>query len=798
LFNKAKRYKFTASINPRIYMLRKWAIPAILTLLLLIWLFSLPGQLFPGHYSTVMYDKDGHLLNARVAADGQWRFPESKVIPDKYRVALLTFEDRYFMWHPGFNPLSMIRAIINNTRPGRMKSGASTLTMQVIRLSRQGRPRTIGEKITEIWLATRLELRYSKRSILRMYASHAPFGGNVVGLQAASWRYFGHSQEDLSWAEAATLAVLPNSPALIFPGRNQQLLLQKRNGLLNTLYERGYLDNLELQLALAEPLPGRPHPLPQRAPHLFNRAIADGLDASQIFTTLDTDLQQRIESILLRHHDALKGNHIHNIAVLVARISTGEVLAYWGNTPPTHWQVNAAQVDVIAARRSPGSLLKPFLYAGLLQEGQILPNTLVPDIPTHFQGFSPENFARTYDGAVPASRALARSLNIPAVRMLMDYHPDRFLSLLKSCGLQTLDKPASHYGLSLILGGGEVTMWDIAGAYASMARSLKEYKYDEPEQEKTFFPLRYQINQESKNRAPSPFHAGVLWHTFEAMVEAARPDTETNWHFFSGSRRVAWKTGTSYGNRDAWAIGINPEFIVAVWAGNATGEGRPMLTGIGAAAPVMFDIFGTLPHQSWFTPPHEDLKPMLVCRMSGYPASGFCLATDTLLVPYLEQGTGTCPYHKIIHLDRSTGLRVNSSCASLAEMETHSWFVLPPVQEYYFKQKNPFYKTLPALKAGCSEHADAANPMQWIYPVDATTIFIPVELDGSPGETVFRIAHRHDNTRIHWHLNGMYTGSTLHFHEMAFRPPAGRHVIVVTDDQGHFLEKEVEIRMRSR
>jgi penicillin-binding protein 1C len=798
LFNKPKWANFTFSTNLMISMPRKWAIPAILSLLLLLWFFSLPSQMFSGQYSTVMYDKDGRLLNARVAADGQWRFPESNVIPEKYRIALLTFEDRYYSWHPGFNPFSMVRALVNNTRPGRVKSGASTITMQVIRLSRHGRPRTIGEKITEVWLATRLELRYSKKSILRLYASHAPFGGNVVGLQAASWRYFGHAQEDLSWAEAATLAVLPNSPALIFPGRNQQLLLQKRNGLLNTLHQRGYLDQMELQLAIAEPLPGRPHPLPQHAPQLFNRAMADGLDATQIFTTIDTDLQQRIGSILLRHHDALKGNHIHNIAALVARVSTGEVLAYWGNTPQTTWEVNAAQVDVIAARRSPGSLLKPFLYAGLLQEGQILPNSLVPDIPTHFQGFSPENFARTYDGAVPASRALARSLNIPAVRMLMDYHPDRFLATLRDCGLYTLDKPASHYGLSLILGGGEVTMWDITGAYASMARTLKEYEYDNPDQKKTFFPLNYQISPVNTNYAPSPFGAGVMWHTFEAMVEAARPDTETNWHFFGGSRRVAWKTGTSYGNRDAWSIGINPEYVVAVWAGNATGEGRPMLTGIGAAAPVMFDIFGTLPHQPWFTPPYEDLKPLVVCHMSGYPASDFCTLTETIQVPNLEQETGPCPYHKIIHMDRSTGLRVNSNCASLAEMEAHNWFVLPPVQEYYFRQKNPFYQTLPAFKPGCGEHTTTANPMQWIYPIDAVTIFIPVELDGLPGETVFRVAHRHDNTRVHWHLNGIYTGSTLHFHEMAFRPHPGRHTFVLTDDQGNFLEKEIEIRMRNR
>jgi penicillin-binding protein 1C len=777
-------------------MSRKRAIILILLSLFIFWLFSLPQQLFPEQYSTVMYDSQDNLLHARVAVDGQWRFAPNESIPENYRISLIHFEDRYFYYHPGFNPLAIARAFLQNVQSSKVKSGASTISMQVIRLSRKGRARTIWEKIAEIWLATRLELKYSKEEILQLYASHAPFGGNVVGLQAASWRYYGHRQEELSWAEAATLAVLPNSPSLIFPGRNQELLLQKRNRLLMVLHKRGFIDETTLQLSMAEPLPGKPHALPQHAPHLFLRAEADGLEGQQIFTTINSDLQKRTESILGRHHLNLKGNFVNNMAALVADVNTGQVLVYWGNAPETHGTVNAGQVDVISAHRSPGSLLKPFLYAGLLQEGQILPNSLVADIPTQFQGFNPENFARTYDGAVPASRALARSLNIPAVRMLMDYHPDKFLSLLKSCGLQTFNQPASHYGLSLILGGGEVTMWEIAGAYASMARSLNQWNYELENQLPSFYPLTYQKDETAKLLAgsASPFGAGVLWSTFSAMVEAARPDTESNWKYFSGQRQVAWKTGTSFGNRDAWAIGINPGYVVAVWIGNATGEGRPALTGIAAAAPVMFEIFGILPSQGWFAEPHEDLQPMRICSQSGLPASDHCSPIDTILVPYLDFQTGVCPYHQIVHLDKNTRLRVNSQCASLAEMEAHSWFVLPPVQEYYFRHRNPFYKTLPPFKAGCLDQQ--SNPMQWIYPTTTTAIYIPYELDGSAGEAIFRIAHRHERTKIHWHLNDEYKGSTLDFHEMALRPPAGMNTITVTDEDGNLLEKVIEVRMR--
>jgi len=585
---------------------KKWFVIIPGLIILTAWAFSLSRDLFAQPFSTIITDRDGDLLNAQVAIDGQWRFPPTQSLPDKYRIALVNFEDRWFYYHPGFNPLAFARAMRQNIKARKIKSGGSTISMQGIRLSRQGKPRTFPEKIREIWLATRLEARYSKKEILLLYASHAPFGGNVVGIQAAAWRYFGHSQEELTWAEAATLAILPNSPSLIFPGRNQELLLAKRNRFLHTLHQRGFLDDLTLQLALDEPLPGAPWPLPQDAPHLFTRAVADGLRGQMINTSIDGDLQKRIAGILNTHHAHLRGNHIHNLAAVVADVNTGQVLAYWGNVPLSDAQANAFHVDMISARRSPGSLLKPLLYAGLLRDGMITPQSLVPDIPTHFQGFSPENFTRTYGGAVPADKALARSLNIPAVRMLMQYHPAKFLSLLKDCGISTLDKPASHYGLSLILGGGEITMWEMAGTYASMARTLNLYGDGQQQPHRTFFPLSYRslANSTNKTGKDSPFGAGVIWSTFNAMVEAARPDTEANWNRFSSMRRVAWKTGTSFGNRDAWSIGITPLFVVAVWVGNATGEGRPALTGIGAAAPVMFDIFATLKTGSLFPVPH--------------------------------------------------------------------------------------------------------------------------------------------------------------------------------------------------
>ncbi len=778
---------------------RKWLFISPVILLLLVWWFSLPRELFKQPHSTVLTDREGNLLNAQVASDGHWRFPHTDELPEKYRIALVQFEDRWFYFHPGFNPFSLVRTFYQNLKARKIKSGGSTITMQVVRLSRQGKPRNIPEKVIEIFLASRIEARYSKKDILLKYAANAPFGGNVVGLQAAAWRYFGHSQNDLTWAEAATLAILPNSPSLIFPGRNQETLLAKRNRLLHRLFEKGCFDNVTLQLALNEPLPGAPFPLPQLAPHLFTRAITDGLSGKTVQTTIDGALQQRIAAILVNHNKHLRGSHIHNIAALVADNNTGRVLAYWGNVPQADYTVNARQVDVINAKRSPGSLLKPFLFAGLLRDGMITPQSLVPDIPTHFQGFSPENFTRTFDGAVPADRALARSLNIPAVRMLMQYNPAKFLSLLKDCGVTTLEKPALHYGLSLILGGGEITMWEMAGAYASMARTLNHYGNGQQIPFETFFPLTYQQpgKAEINSKKDSPFTTGVIWSTFNAMIEAARPDTEANWSRFGANRRVAWKTGTSFGNRDAWAIGVTPQYVVAVWVGNATGEGRPAITGIGVAAPVLFDIFGTLPSGTWFSTPYEDLKRITVCSMSGLPASQYCNSIDTIYMPSVDIQTGVCHYHRVVHLHHKTGERVNLGCVPLSDIETTSWFVLPPTQEYYFRQKNPFYKPLPPIRIGCQEQGSSHFPMQWIYPTETTIIYVPLELDGKPGETIFKVAHNQENAILYWHLNDQYVGSTTQFHEMAFRPPPGKYRFIVTDHLGNIISKELEIRSRN-
>ena len=421
--------------------------------------------------STVVEAKDGSLLGARIADDGQWRFPGTDIVPDKFEKAILTFEDRWFYYHPGINPVAIVRAIKNNIKAGRIISGGSTITMQVARISRGGKPRTYTEKVIEMLSALKLELLNSKKRVLLLYTNNAPFGGNTVGLEAAAWRYTGKSADDLTWAQAAALAILPNSPSLVFPGRNQNLLKERRNELLKRLYQREYFDSLTLVLSLDEPLPGQPLALPAKAPHLTDYFFKR-MNGSRIKTTLDPLIQERATDILNTHQKDLENNFIFNSACLIIEVETGNVLAYVGNSTLEEATLHGGDVDIIRSLRSTGSILKPILYAGMQQSGQILPNSLVADIPTRFPGFSPKNFDQSFRGAVPAGSALSQSLNIPAVRMLQQYNPELFLDLLKKTGFTSFGNSADYYGLSMILGGGETSLWDLTGVYASLSRVL--------------------------------------------------------------------------------------------------------------------------------------------------------------------------------------------------------------------------------------------------------------------------------------------------------------------------------------
>ncbi|WP_370568406.1 penicillin-binding protein 1C [Lacinutrix sp. WUR7] len=765
----------------------------ILVVLFLAYYFCLPKQLFKDPTATVITSANNELLGAQIAKDGQWRFPQNDSVPEKFKTCIIQFEDEYFYKHPGFNPISIFKALKQNIQSGEVKRGGSTITQQVIRLSRKGQSRTYFEKIKEMILATRLEFRESKDQILAFYSSYAPFGGNVVGIDAASWRYFNRNANQLSWAESATLAVLPNAPSLIYPGKNQERLLVKRNRLLQKLLEKEIIDSLTYSLSIAEGLPQKPYPLPQMAPHLLQK-VAKTNYGKRVQTTINSRLQKQTNTIVKNHYNLLKQNEIYNMSVLVLDVKTRKVLAYVGNAPTD--RAHQKDVDIIDKPRSTGSILKPFLYAAMLDSGDLLPNTLIADVPTKYGSYSPVNFNKEYDGAVPASRALSRSLNVPAVRMLQEFGLDRFHHYLKELKLKDLKYNANHYGLTLVLGGAESNLWDLCKSYASLSSTVNHYSENSSQYftnefcEPTFLASE-EIDFGKKTSDKTLFDAASIYLTYESLKEVNRPESDESWEFFDGSKQIAWKTGTSFGFRDAWAIGTTKDYVVGVWVGNADGEGRPGLVGVQTAAPILFDVFDALPNSDWFAKPFDEMQEVSICEKSGYRATENCEETQNKFIQLSGLKTKPCPYHKLVHLDTNEQYQVNSSCEAISNITNKSWFVLPPLMEFYYKTKNPFYKRLPRFRSDCL--GENTISMQFIYPKENTTVFLPKDFDGNTNELVLKIAHSKPETTLFWYVDAVFVGTTKDIHDMAILPKVGKHVITVVDTFGNETKRKITI-----
>ncbi|MCR9183123.1 MAG: penicillin-binding protein 1C [Flavobacteriaceae bacterium] len=757
------------------------------------WFFCLPKPLFDDPTSTVVESREGILLGARIAEDGQWRFPKADSLPYRFAISIQYFEDEYFYRHPGFNPISMGKALKDNLLTDK-KRGASTLTQQLIRLSRKNKQRTYFEKGIELFQATRLEAGYSKKEILNLYASHAPFGGNVVGLETASWRYFGVPANELSWGQSAALAVLPNAPALIFPGKNETLLKQKRDRLLKKLYQKGVFDELTYEMSILEPLPGKPYTLPDQTLH-FTEKMKRNHPGERIKSTININLQSQLNQITRDHHFQLRQNQIHNLSIIILDVHTREIVGYVGNSPTgvEHQKF----VDVTDKPRSTGSILKPFLFASAMHAGELLPKTLVADVPTTINGYSPENFEKQFNGAVPASTALSRSLNVPAVRLLQDYGLQRFYNQLKKMNLGNLNHQANHYGLTLILGGAESSLYEVTKTYANLAATLNHFTSNSSQYRANEFTNPVFIQGENadfgKNQFEPPvFGAGAIYKTFESLRESNRPNADENWSFYQDARPIAWKTGTSYGFKDAWAVGVTPDYAIGVWVGNAIGEGRPGLTGIQAAAPVLFDILKILPvNKLWFDVPYDDLIEETICSQSGYRAGLYCEATSVEWIPTQGIKTISCPYHHQTTLNETESYRVNSSCYSLENSKQKTWFSLPPVMEYYYAKLHPQYKTLPPFHPDCI--AENEQLMAFIYPKRREQVMLPKDFDENINDVIFKLAHRDRDAVVYWYLDETYIGKTETFHELAVIISPGNYVLTVMDQQGNKIQERVEV-----
>ncbi|HUL59089.1 MAG TPA: penicillin-binding protein 1C [Anaeromyxobacteraceae bacterium] len=766
---------------------------AVLLALALAWVVPLPARL-AAPPSVVVEFRDGEPAHVFVAPDGRWR-PEVRLreIDPAYLRALLRLEDRRFRWHPGVDPVAVLRAAAGNLAAGRRVSGASTLTMQLVRVL-EPRPRTLRSKAIEALRALQLELRLSKDRILAAYLQFVPFGGNVEGVEAASLAFFGHRPTALSAAEIATLLAVPQDPNRRAPAPGHGALLGRaRDAVAQRLAALGALprgggpaasDGALLAEIAATPVPPALRAFPRAAPHAaaWLRQLAPG--EARIRTTLDAGAQRLAERVLQGAAPELRNQGIWNGAAVVVDHAAGEVRALVGNFDFRDGE-HGGQVVAFAAPRSPGSTLKPFVYAMAIERGLAGPRTLVADVPAAYGGWSPKNFDGHFDGLVALDDALARSLNVPFVALLREVGVEPFLGALRGMGVRSLDPRPGHYGLSAAIGGVELSPLELAGLYATLARGG------------TWEELRVRPGPPRPEPARA-IAAGAAWLAADALAKRDRPDFPSRRALTGAPAHVRWKTGTSFGHRDAWSAGFGPRHTAVVWLGNVDGTPSRALVGGEVAAPLLFDLLEGLadraPAPSASVPP-PDLVWVEVCALSGRPATPACPHRSA--VPALRSAVPTepCPFHRLVDVDLATGRALAPGCRDGRRFEPRPYVVWPASVRRWLRDADRTLPEPPALADGCARGGRRRAP-QIVSPapgqvallvpgVDAARQEIPLEADAGEG-------------RLSWFVDGEFLGEAAPEARLWWTPRPGRHELVVTDDAGLSARRALEVRERPR
>ena len=742
----------------------------------------LPKKLLSRDYSQVILAKDSTFLRVFLNEEQQWCLPPSLQpdIPENLKIAILTFEDQHFYRHPGVNPIALVRALYLNIKHQQVVSGGSTITMQLARML-ENNPRTIFNKLSEIFLAVKLELHYSKEEILNDYLAHAPFGANIRGYLAASHRFFGKKPNQLTWGEAATLAVLPNAPSMIFPSRNNRQLEKKRNVLLLKLYENNIIDLETYELSLLEKTPNKIIPFPLASPHLTDY-IHSRNQLAVVHTSIDQNLQYETNFFVKQHAAQLKQMGVMNLCAIVVDNQSGKVASYVGSQDYNDLE-NEGRVNGIISARSSGSILKPYLYALAIDEGLILPQTLIKDVPTYFSSFAPSNASESFSGISTASKALVHSLNIPAVRLLNSYGVNKFYNLLEAAGVQTLFRTADDYGLPLILGGAEVTPWDMAKLYMGMANAGN------------FQDISYLKAERSKS-AHDLVSSGSTYLILDQMKELIRPGLEFYWKKYSAQEPIAWKTGTSYGHKDAWAAGVTPKWTIIVWAGNFDGTSNKSLSGMRSAGPLLFNILKVLPKDpdnKWFKPNLKDFVTVKTCDDTGFYASEYCEKINETQAPVNMKPLKICPYHTRIYVDKKQEFAVCSHCWSGNQI-SESILKYSPDVNYYLRKNGSLVINEAVHNPSCpvkQEH----GILQIIYPINNANLFVTKDFDGTYQPVISRLATQFPEREIFWYLDESLVGTTVNKSSIPLKLRSGNHTLTAVDTEGNRDQVKFSVRL---
>ncbi|MFN0063556.1 MAG: penicillin-binding protein 1C [Myxococcaceae bacterium] len=744
----------------------------------------LPARLSEAPSTTVLF-RDGSAAHVFVAPDGRVRVPVAlERVDPRFVRALLALEDKRFGAHPGIDPLALARATWTNFRAGRRVSGASTLTMQLVRVL-EPRPRTLFSKGVEALRAMQLETRLAKSDILAAYLQFAPYGKNVEGIESAALAYFGHSALHLSAAEIATLLAVPQAPARRFPRpQNAQGLRRGRADVARRLAVAGIFTAAEVAEVEATALPTGLHPFPRHAPH-----VAFDLrkrPTPRVETFLDPGLQRLAERTLHAQRDWAHNNGIYNAGILLVEHATGEVRAAVGNFD--FWDAaHAGQMSSLSAPRSPGSALKPFLYAWAIEKGIANPAQRVPDLPIQFSDYSPHNFDGEFRGLVTLEEALSLSLNVPFVHLLREVGVEPFLNVLRRMGAHSLNRAPGHYGLSAAVGGVEITPTELASAYATLAQGG------------VYQPLRW-TKAETPLKPVRIFSRGAAFLARQTLALRDRPDFPERRDQARDSPFISWKTGTSFGFRDAWAAGSTRTHTAVIWMGNLNARGANALTGASAAAPVLFDLLEAVEArhaQGLPSPEHPpaDLTPVEVCAFSGHIPTPACPQRATTLALRRAVPTKPCPFHVRVEVDTETRRAVTPLCRHGRKTELLTFASWPTALRRFGKAEWLPLDAPPPLAEDCEPPHHANAKLAIVSPPEGKSALL---MPGIAPENQ-RLPLEADSTsreQLSWFVDGRFLGTLPANETLWWTPALGHHEVVVTSADGRSARRPLDVALR--
>ena len=727
--------------------------------------------LFPANteilYSQTITDRDGDMLHAFLARDEKWRMKANldEITPELIQ-AIIHKEDRYFYWHTGINVAAILRAFWNNTTSGHKTSGASTITMQVARLL-EPKSRTYLHKAWEVFRAFQLEWHLSKQEILALYLNLVPYGSNVEGVKAASILYLGRPPSQLSLSQSVALTVIPNRPTSLALGRHNDQIVIARDKWLHRF--EGLFAADMIQDALEEPFVAYRREAPKLAPHYAWMAKNKWPWEEKIISTIDASVQSKAEKIVHRYAQFAKLYSIHNASALVIDNRTREILAYVGS-PDFGDHDHAGQVNGIKAYRSPGSTLKPFVYGMAFDLGLATPKKMVTDVPIDYEGYSPENFDKQHHGLLSIETALASSLNTIAVKTLAEVGVQKFVERLSNIGFRKVDQQSRQLGLSVALGGCGVSLEELATAYAALANRGK------------WLPLKLKLSGDST--VSSEFQAispGSAYMVTEILSKIERPDFPNNYQYSQSVPKVAWKTGTSYGRRDAWSVGYNSHYTVAVWLGNFDNHGSRQLTGAGMATPLLFKLFDVIDHKTssgWLSRP-DDLDFRYICAESGDVPEEYC--THQTMDWFLPEKSSfqRCTHMKYQWVSEDEKMTYCTYCLPTVGYKKELYPNHPPDLIGYFQEEGIPYLKIPDHNPTCP-NVLADNPPKITSPMHGRAY----HLLGDATEVALEAQTANDVAYVYWYINDRFLQKVKAGDRLFFTPTKGQTKISCTDDRG--------------